>query len=64
MDRRNVDMWKAGPGLARVCDQRRRVGRGRGGGEFFALLKVYCFLLVAWMPWYSPSPVFTTGLCL
>lgn len=31
-DRRNVDMWKAGPGLACVCDQRHRVGWGRGGG--------------------------------
>lgn len=31
-DRRNVDMWKAGPGLACVCDQRQRVGWGRGGG--------------------------------
>lgn len=30
--RRNVDMWRAGPALACVCDQRRRVGWGRGWG--------------------------------
>lgn len=40
-DRRNMDMWKAGPGMACVCVIK---GTGWGGqgveGEFFALLRV------------------------
>lgn len=63
--RRNVDMWRAGPGLACACVIK-DVGWGEEGSEGVSSLHCCGFSAFSWLPGYLditlPSPVFIAGL--